>query len=346
MPVRWTAAVVLLVTMLVVALAPVAGAEPTPEDLRQAQARLGATENDFNLAVDRYEEARAEFDSLRRDTAEAEQRVARLQVQAAEGRKSVARVVGRMYRHAGQDALTMLLSANGIADANRRIGYLNAIQQAHTRVVERAMADERALKASLAQLREASSAAKATSSELGRMRSELESVVSRQRGEVAGIQGVITQGAITRAERASRDRAPSRGLLPPRLGPDLPLPGPVPGPRSGAPAAVRAALSQVGKPYRWGAAGPGAFDCSGLMLWAWAHAGESLPHSSRAQYALTRRVSRGQWEPGDLLFFGRPIHHVGMYIGDGKMVAAPYSGAAVRISPVARRRDYVGAGRP
>jgi peptidoglycan DL-endopeptidase CwlO len=344
MPVRCTPAVVLLVVVFVVTLAPVAGAEPTPEDLRKAQARLSAAENDFNLAVDRYEEARAELASLQQDTAQAERRVALLQAQVVEGRKSVARVAGQMYRHAGQDDFTMLLSATGIADAGRRIGYLNAIQQAHTRMVERATADERALEASLAQLREASSAAKATAVELGRMRNELESVVGRQRGEVGGI-----QDAIARAERAFRDRAPLRGLLPPRLvGPDLPppLPGLIPGPQSGAQAAVRAALAQLGKPYRWGAAGPATFDCSGLTLWAWARAGVLLPHSASAQYAMTRHVAPSQWQPGDLLFFGRPIHHVGMYIGGGKMVAAPHSGAVVRISLVSNRGDYVGAGRP
>lgn len=154
------------------------------------------------------------------------------------------------------------------------------------------------------------------------------------------------QGAITRAQRASRDRGapPARTLDPPRLAPNLP--GLALGPRSGAQAAVQAALSQVGRPYRWGASGPSSFDCSGLTLWAWARSGVSLPHSSRAQYASTKRVSRAQWQPGDLLFFGSPIHHVGMYIGSGKMVAAPHSGAAVRVSSATSRRDYVGAGRP
>lgn len=349
MPARWTpsiqVAVILLVIALVVALAPAAGAEPNPEDLRKAQERLEAVERDFNLAVDRYEEARGELVSLERDTAAAQQRVAQLQAKAAEGRKSVASAAGQMYRHAGQGSLMMLLSADGIADASRRIGYLEAIQQAHTRVVERATADERALEASLVQLREANDAAKATFSELGRMRSELESIVTRQRGEVAGIQSVIT-----RAQRASRERAElrapapagqaGRSLRPPPLMPDRP------GPQSGAQAVVQAALSQVGKPYRWGASGPSSYDCSGLMLWAWSHSGVSLPHSSRAQYAATRRVPRDQWLAGDLLFFGSPIHHVGMYIGNGKMVAAPHSGAVVRVSSASSRRDYVGAGRP
>jgi peptidoglycan DL-endopeptidase CwlO len=112
----------------------------------------------------------------------------------------------------------------------------------------------------------------------------------------------------------------------------------------GAASAVRIALSQVGKPYVWGADGPNSFDCSGLMLYAWRAAGKSLPHSSRAQLSATRRVSLAQIRPGDLVFFGSPIHHVGMYIGNGNMVEASRRGVPVRVRSVFRK-DMVGVGR-
>jgi cell wall-associated NlpC family hydrolase len=108
---------------------------------------------------------------------------------------------------------------------------------------------------------------------------------------------------------------------------------------------VDAAIAQIGKPYQWGGSGPGSFDCSGLTMWAWSHAGVGLPHNSGAQYSATVRVDRDDWAPGDLLFFGSPIHHVGIYIGNGQMVEAPYSGQTVRTNS-ASRSDYVGAGRP
>ncbi|MGH2789140.1 MAG: C40 family peptidase, partial [Actinomycetota bacterium] len=120
---------------------------------------------------------------------------------------------------------------------------------------------------------------------------------------------------------------------------------PPPEPSSAAGVAVGAALSQVGKPYRWGAAGPDSYDCSGLTMWAWARAGVSLPHSSQMQYSATARVPQASWRPGDLLFFGSPIHHVAMYVGNGQMVEAPYTGASVRVVS-AYRADYAGAGRP
>ena len=108
--------------------------------------------------------------------------------------------------------------------------------------------------------------------------------------------------------------------------------------------AVQAALSQLGKPYVWGASGPGSYDCSGLMLYAWGSAGKSLPHSSRSQFSSTTRVAVGQIQLGDLVFYGSPIHHVGMYIGNGQMVEASRRGKPVKVAPIFRR-DLVGVGR-
>jgi cell wall-associated NlpC family hydrolase len=110
------------------------------------------------------------------------------------------------------------------------------------------------------------------------------------------------------------------------------------GPGVGGQAAA-AAMSQRGKPYVWGAAGPGSYDCSGLTMWAYKQVGVSLPHSSRAQYGYGKSVPYGQWQPGDLLFYGSSassIHHVAMYIGNGDMVEAPYTGADVRVVPLRR----------
>jgi len=96
--------------------------------------------------------------------------------------------------------------------------------------------------------------------------------------------------------------------------------------------AVQYALSQVGDRYVAAASGPSAFDCSGLTMTAWRQAGVSLPHYSRSQYSVTRRIPLSQAQPGDLVFyFGNGARHVGLYIGNGKMVHAanPRSGVLV-----------------
>jgi cell wall-associated NlpC family hydrolase len=106
--------------------------------------------------------------------------------------------------------------------------------------------------------------------------------------------------------------------------------------------AVMWARRQLGKPYVWAADGPNTFDCSGLTQYVWAKAGVSLPHSSRMQFHSGRRVSRSELRPGDLVFYGSPIHHVGIYIGGGMYINAPQTGDVVKISSI-YRKEWTGA---
>lgn len=99
-------------------------------------------------------------------------------------------------------------------------------------------------------------------------------------------------------------------------------------------AALETALAQIGKPYRYGATGPSAFDCSGLTSFAFKNAGISIPRTSRAQSAVGTPVSKGDLQPGDLVFFYKPVSHVAIYIGNGQVVHASTSGQPVKISNV------------
>lgn len=120
--------------------------------------------------------------------------------------------------------------------------------------------------------------------------------------------------------------------------PDVPVSG-------RAAAAVEYALAQVGDSYVYGASGPNSFDCSGLTSMAWAQAGVSLPHSSSGQFSSGRKVSRGDLQPGDLVFYYSPISHVGIYIGGGKIVHAANPRSGVAIAGVGSM-PYSGAVRP
>lgn len=117
-------------------------------------------------------------------------------------------------------------------------------------------------------------------------------------------------------------------------------------PASGrAAAAVQYALAQVGDSYVYGAAGPDAFDCSGLTMMAWAQAGVGLPHSSSAQYSSGPHVAFSDLQPGDLVFYYSPISHVGIYIGNGLIVHAANPSSGVRVAGVFSM-PYSGAVRP
>ena len=115
--------------------------------------------------------------------------------------------------------------------------------------------------------------------------------------------------------------------------------GPVVAPNGRGAQAVAAAMSKLGAPYVWAAAGPDTFDCSGLTMWAWAHAGVSLPHYTGSQLAATHPVPVSDLQPGDLVFVWGPGEsgdpgHVGLYIGGGQMVHAPHTGAFVEVDSI------------
>jgi cell wall-associated NlpC family hydrolase len=107
---------------------------------------------------------------------------------------------------------------------------------------------------------------------------------------------------------------------------------------------MRVALSKRGDPYVWAAAGPSEFDCSGLVIYAYAQVGmPGLPHSSAILATMGMSVSRANLQPGDLVFFGSPVHHVGIYVGGDLMVDAPNFGQVVKVEPV--QSDYSGGRR-
>ncbi len=127
-----------------------------------------------------------------------------------------------------------------------------------------------------------------------------------------------------------------------------PAPAPVAPPADTGPGqrALAAAEAELGKPYSYGGAGPGSFDCSGLTMFSWRAAGVSLPHSASEQYGSTPHVPLSDLQPGDLLFFGSSgsIGHVSIYVSPGRMIEAEDSGTVVSINPI--RSDLVGASRP
>lgn len=107
--------------------------------------------------------------------------------------------------------------------------------------------------------------------------------------------------------------------------------------QSNGQAIVDAARSKIGAPYGWGATGPNAFDCSGLTSWAYTQAGKDIPRTSQAQAQAGQQVSRADMQPGDIIVYYPGATHVGLYVGDGKMVDSLGSGYVVDERPV----DYM-----
>jgi peptidoglycan DL-endopeptidase CwlO len=338
------AAVLAMVLLSPVASAPAA---PNESDLGAARDRLLELERDFQLVSEEYNLVRENLVSIQAKMAETRLVVRELQQRMQKKESAAIRVATELYKTgAATVAIESVLSASTLAEIETRLEYLSSTQTAQSKVFDRLAVDRALLAQNLQVLESARTKAIAAEGRLTELRTQIETKIADQQDEIQELNAAIARAERRAAARAAAAAEAASAAAPagaPAAAPVNIRPAPAPNPR--AQTAVEAALSQVGKPYQWGAAGPNSYDCSGLTMWAWGQAGVSLPHNSGAQYAATPRVDSSDLAPGDLVFFGSPIHHVAMYIGNGQMVEAPYSGQQVRVVS-ASRSDYVGAGRP
>ena len=297
-------------------------------------------EREFELVVERFNAVSERLEGIQHEMARTQLVVRDIERRMRSTEAAALALAVELYKAGPAGvAVEAVLSSESLADIETRVEYLRSSNTAQVEVFERLGADRVVFDQHLAELEDQKGRALLAEVRLDELRSEVELQLINQEDEIARLNAALERAA---ARQAARDAA--QATLAGTVALDGPI-RPAPAPNEAAQTAVDAALSQLGKPYQWGAEGPDRYDCSGLTLWAWARAGVSLPHNSGMQYNATTRVPRSDWEPGDLLFFGSPIHHVAMYIGNGQMVEAPYTGKNVRVVS-ATRSDYVGAGRP
>ena len=176
--------------------------------------------------------------------------------------------------------------------------------------------------------------------ERARLARQRERAAEERRQQQAAAQRRQEQAASNAASSSSSNTSSSSSS-----GSSTSTAAPAPSTRRSADVAVSTALAQVGKPYQWGAGGPGSFDCSGLTSYAWRAAGVTIPRTSRAQFSGLRKVTRAQLQPGDLVFYNSPISHVAMYVGGDTIVEASRTGIPVRTARLSNRVP-VGYARP
>lgn len=348
------------------------GADEIADKRAEAQrlaSRLDAQSTRLAELAEEFNEARLQNERVAAEAAAARAEVGRLDRQVAANRAAVREQAVAAYMRGGLSP-TSNLDSDAEVDPSRLEQYvaavigqkedaLDALQAAKAELSRRrseldaARARARAAVAAVAaSRRDAASAEAAQRATLGRVRGELSGLVAAESQRRAAEEARRAQTALaSRQARDSAAAAPTASRSTPTTRGSSPAPtvkqpaGPPPGPpASGASAAVAKAKEQLGKPYEWGAAGPDSFDCSGLTLYAWRAGGRSLPHSSRAQYSATTRVAIEDLVPGDLVFYGNPIHHMGIFVGNGQMVEASQTGTPVRYASIFRR-DFAGAGR-
>lgn len=338
-------------------LAPATSAAGPKPSLPEVKRQVHALYERGELAAERYNAARIKVRNAQHDLRLVRRRMADQERTVGRMQDAVGVFAAAAYRSGGIDSRLQLVFADDPQQfveqaaslsqlSERQAGALRQAQVARAELAQQRLTAAQQ-EAELERQRSAVAADKAAiEHHLAAARHLLANLEAKQRARL-----VAEQARARRSALAARDAAAGSNDLAGRTAGHTsrsthrpPVSHGVPGSGRGA-AAVSFAYAQLGEPYVYGAAGPSAWDCSGLTMGAWAAAGVSLPHNTRMQYAATTPVSTSALQPGDLVFFYSVSQHVGLYIGGGQVIHAPYPGQPVKIESMSTM-PVVAASRP
>ena len=335
--------------MVVLAVPSAGHATPAPT-ISQVQQQVDALYADGEVAAEKANDAQVAADAARAQLATLQANLAKAQATVDTAVDEAGSFAAAQYKASGLSPTLQLMLTSDSDGFLSRISRLDQLNEQQARAITNVTQE----RASLA-IQER--AVQRESDRLDDLTATLNTAKAEADAKLAAAKALL--GRLTAAEkarldalRAAQEASRSRAAAPPQAtgqdtgaaAPQEPAAPPVTPPSGRAAVAVAYALAQVGKPYQYGASGPGSYDCSGLTMASWRAAGVSLPHSSSGQYSVGTHVSASQLQPGDLVFYYSPIHHVGMYIGNGMIVHAANYGHPVMISPL-YSMPYVGATR-
>ena len=312
-------------------VAPSAGAA----NLQQVRMQVMDLQGKAEAATERYNSARNRLAGIQKELNTLQAKVKRERKQLNQIMGSVDDLARATYTSGGIDSSLQVLLADNPNDFLSQAAALDQVQKGQASAIRSTQTTRLRLAQSEAALKDKEATAKRIRGEMGAAKSEAnarlreaQAVLSRL--EAAERRRIAQMAADERAAALAAARAASQAISAGGSTSGGGFSG------SGRVARViQYALSQVGDRYVAAASGPSSFDCSGLTMAAWRQAGVSLPHYSRSQYSITRRIPLSQAQPGDLVFyFGSGAHHVGLYIGNGKMVHAANPSSGVLVSDI------------
>ncbi|UKY49687.1 NlpC/P60 family protein [Streptomyces inhibens] len=294
---------------------PVAGREA-------ATAQVDKLYEQAERATEKYDGADARAKQLRDEVATLQDRTARAQERVNRMRGRLGALAAAQYRDGGLDPTLKLMLSERPDSYLEKASTLDRLSNAQAGRLHELRAAQRSLEQQRRETVRKLAELEAGRKDVARHKKD----VQRKLAAARRLLNALPRDAREAYARASR--SDGRGEVVPDLGGAVPASG-------RAAAAVAAVRAAVGSPYAWGSSGPSAFDCSGLTQWAYGRAGVWLPRTSQAQRGAGRQVPLSQAQPGDLVIYRSDASHVGMYVGNGHVVHAPYPGARVRYDPVA-----------
>ncbi|MGW1838620.1 NlpC/P60 family protein [Streptomyces sp. NPDC002067] len=323
---------------------PAGPASGTPDDPAPGAAALLRRLQDLYRSAEESTEA---YNATQEALRNAQARATRLgtELKQARARLAVARAdAGRLarqqYQGGGPATLASYVRVLLAADPEQAMDRGHLLRTAATEAAATVERTARGARRADTLARQAD-AALARQRALTAQRARQRITVQQRLKDVERLLARLSDDQLTALDRLERDGAAtaqralvSRGAL-----------GAAGAPSSAGDRALSYGLRQVGKPYVWGAAGPDAFDCSGLTSQAWSHAGRPIPRTSQEQWKRLPHVPLNRLRPGDLVVYFPGATHVALYVGGGKVVQAPRPGTAVRVSPLAANPP-LGAVRP
>jgi peptidoglycan DL-endopeptidase CwlO len=349
--------------VVVTALMPaVASQAAQPKTVAQAQAQLDALDNQAEVASEEFNGAQIRLTQAQQAAGAANAAAARAHGLVLTEQTAVGALAAESYKSGGlSQGLAVVLSTKDPAQMIARMATLQHLSSQQSSALAAMQSADLRYQQSVASAAQATAAAAALSAQLTQKQAQLKAALAQGEKVLAQLttqqraQLVAAQKAKIAAEQAraavvlanyKRSQAASRSALRPAIKAavvTLAAPPQSAGGSSVAQRAVAAAMSRLGLRYVFGAGGAMTFDCSGLVQWAYGQAGIGTAHYTGAFWNSYRHIPANQLQPGDLVFFYRDHHHVGIYIGNGMMVNAPHTGDVVRIASVAGHGGFSGA---